>query len=455
MTESDPSPYQVGVPTPDTSTAETQSHVAVDRRHQVMVVVSMYIGYAMFMVLRMIPTVAGTSITEDPNLNVDTGDWGRILAMGTIGALIGKFIGGYAADRLGGRITFIIGLLVSAIGVLAFAASSTVWMFQATFFLTLLAKSSGWPSMAKIIVTSFRPNEYGRVWGVLATSSRIGTLVATLLLGGLLYIISWQTMLFIAGAAGIVITVYFAVSQKAAAGKLHAAMPNGVGGQDGSDAEAAHPLYGTSLVEAISHFFRSRQFWLITGSMMGMTIMWDFLLVVPLYLRDTLNMTPSGASMAASAFPFGSLISVLVGGYIFDKLSRRSTAWIMGVLLLVAAGCILTFYVMPRFGMTEDALTKLSLALLFVFGLCVSPCYYIPMSVFSIDFGGPHSGFLISLIDALAFGATAAFYYFAGEVAEKSWSLFLFLLLAVAVWSTLTMIFFMLGEAQKQAPEPA
>ncbi|HIE98496.1 MAG TPA: MFS transporter [Planctomycetes bacterium] len=339
MTESDPSPYQVGVPTRDSNAtaAAADSDGIVDRRQQVMVVVSMYIGYAMFMVLRMDPPVAGTAITSDPNLGVDIGDWGRILAMGTIGALVGKLIGGYAADRLGGRLTFTIGLLVTAIGVLAFAMSSAVWMFQAAFFLALMAKSSGWPSMAKIIETTFRPNEYGRVWGVLATSSRIGTLVATLLLGGLLGIISWQTMLYIAGAAGIVITVYFAVSQKAAAEKLNAAMPDSIGEQDGSNAESAHPLYGTSLVEAILHFFRSRQFWLITGSMMGMTIMWDFLLMVPLYLRDTLSMTPSGASMAASAFPFGSLISVLVGGFTFDKLRRRSMAWVMGGLLPAAS----------------------------------------------------------------------------------------------------------------------
>ncbi len=120
-----------------------------------------------------------------------------------------------------------------------------------------------------------------------------------------------------------------------------------------------------------------------------------------------------------------------------------------------AAGCILTFYLMPRFDMQENVLIGLSLALLFVFGLCVSPCYYIPMSVFSIEFGGPHSGFLIALLDALAFGATAAFYYFAGDVAQRSWTLFLFLLLAVAVWSTLTMVFFLLGEAKKQVPEAA
>ena len=183
---------------------------------------------------------------------------------------------------------------------------------------------------------------------------------------------------------------------------------------------------------------------------MGLTILWDFLLMVPLYLRDTLDMSVSAASMASSAFPFGSLFSVLVGGFVFDKLSRRATAWLMGLLLSIATTCILTFYVMPDLGLSERVSVNLSMTLLFAFGLCVSPCYYIPMSVFSIEFGGPHSGFLVALLDAIAFGATAVFYFFAGELAARSWASFLIVLLAVAVWSLVTTFLFMLGEARQQ-----
>ena len=151
--------------------------------------------------------------------------------------------------------------------------------------------------------------------------------------------------------------------------------------------------------------------------------------------------------MASSAFPFGSLISVLAGGYVFDKLSRNSTGSVMGVLLTLATGCIATLLSMPRFGMTPESLTYLSVALLFLFGLCVSPCYYIPMSVFSMEFGGPHSGFLIALLDAIAFGASFIFYF---AIAEADWKLFLAVLLVVSVWSLLTTFLFMRGEARRQ-----
>lgn len=428
----------------------TQTGPWMSRGQQLQVVASMYVGYAMFMVLRMAPTVAGTSITGDPSLGIDTGDWGRILAMGTVGAVVGKFIGGWSADRLGGRLTFAVGLVVSALGVAAFAASRSVWMFQAAFFVALMAKSAGWPSMTKIIGESFRANEYGRVWGVLATSSRVGTLVATFCLGGLLSILSWQFMLYVASLTGVVIAVGFLKALKSPI--QGAADVAGLSGttQPADASESAHPLDQTSLPMALKYFFASRQFWLITGSLMGLTILWDFLLMVPLFLRDTLDLSVSSASMASSAFPFGSLFSVLVGGFVFDKLSRRATAWLMAFLLSIAAACILAFYAMPTLGLSEQAAVNLSMALLFTFGLCVSPCYYIPMSVFSIEFGGPHSGFLVALLDAIAFGATACFYFFAGEVANSSWSSFLAVLLAVAVWSLLTTFWFMLGEARRQ-----
>lgn len=418
-------------------------------RQQVVTVSCMYLGYAMFMVLRMAPTVAGNPIIADPDLGVDTGDWGRILATGTIGAVIGKFVGGFAADRLGGRITFFAGLVVSSVGVAMFANSTSAGMLGVSLFIALMAKSAGWPSMTKIIETAFEPTAYGRVWGVLSTSSRVGTLLATFALGGLLNFFAWDSMLMVAAISGGAIAVAFVIT-------LGRAIPKATSSDvreeplEPPPEKRPHPLDGTSLFQAIAQFCVSKRFWLIVGSLMGLTIMWDFLLMVPLYLKATLGLSDSVAAQASSAFPFGSLFSVLAGGFVFDKLERRATARLMAILLTIAGLCILTFLMMPRLGWENDSLLQLSIVLLFFFGLCVSPCYYIPMSVFSIEFGGPHSGFLVALLDALAFSATAAFYFFAGEWAEQSWTLFLTIMLAVATWSMLTTWRFMVGESKVQ-----
>ena len=409
---------------------------------------TMYLGYAMFMVLRMIPTVTGAAMRKDPALEIDLEVWGRILSIGTCGAIVGKFVGGWAADAFGGKRTFSVGLLCASVFVGLFAASTEIWMFQVTFFITLLAKSAGWPAMAKIIPNWFASDEYGRVWGVLSTSSRVGTLIATFCLGALLTVLPWRSILVVSAVAGGLTAVVFFVLLKERPRRTPAASEFTT--NTGLASAAPHALDGLGFGHTLQRFASSRQFWLITGSLMGLTILWDFLLMVPMYLEDTLSLPMARASMAASAFPFGSLISVLCGGYVFDRISRKTAARVFGLLLSLATACIGTFLVLPEIGLSTTAATYLSLVLLFVFGVCVSPCYYIPMSVFSIEFGGPRSGFLISLLDALAFGASALFYYHAGGWAQQDWGLFLSVLLVVCIWSLCMTILFLRGEAPHQ-----
>lgn len=421
------------------------------RRQQVTTIGTMYIGYAMSMVLRMIPTVAGTSIREDVSLGIDLESWGTVLAAGTCGALTGKFLCGWAADKFGGKRTFTIALFVASLFVGLFAMSSSLIMFQATFFVTLMAQAAGWPSMTKIIVNWVAPSQYGRVWGILSTSSRVGTLTATFVLGSLLAWISWRGMLWIASTAGMGIAVFYAIAMK---DKPEEGIPDDDSAAPATitppvAAKASHAFDGLTLLQTLPHFFASLRFWLISGSLMGLTILWDFLLMVPMYLQDTLALDTAQASRAASAFPLGSLISVLIGGFVFDRLDRKTMAWVMAGLLLTAICCLLVFATLPQWHLTGTTAMLVSLMLLFLFGLCLSPCYYIPASVFSIDFGGPHSGFLVAILDAMGFAATAAFYYFGGGIAQNSgWSTFLFVLAAVCLWSLFTTFFFMQREAR-------
>src|SRR5262249_43694542 len=180
------------------SPAASGDSIARDRlRQQIITIASMYVGYALFMVLRMIPSVAEAAIRRDPSLGMDLEVWGRILAVGNCGAVIGKIICGYSADKFGGKRTFTIGLLLASLFVGLFGFASNIWLFGAAYFLALMAKSAGWPSMARIIINWFKPDQYGRVWGILSTSSRVGPLAATFGLASLLIWMSWRRMLWV------------------------------------------------------------------------------------------------------------------------------------------------------------------------------------------------------------------------------------------------------------------
>lgn len=111
-------------------------------RQQVATIGTMYAGYSTSMILRMIPTVAGSSIVADSTLGIDLTSWGVIVASGTVGGMTGKFLFGWSADKFGGKRTFTVGLLIASLFVSLFAMSSSKLLFQISFFLTYISANN-------------------------------------------------------------------------------------------------------------------------------------------------------------------------------------------------------------------------------------------------------------------------------------------------------------------------
>ena len=88
--------------------------------------------------------------------------------------------------------------------------------FTGFSFLLYCTKSSGWPGMTKLIGEWYHPQKYGRVWSILATSSRFSVVLATLFFGWLLSFMHWRTVAFIAAAFALVIFIgcYFYLKEK-------------------------------------------------------------------------------------------------------------------------------------------------------------------------------------------------------------------------------------------------
>ena len=114
-------------------------------KRQILTVLCMYVGYVCFMILRNTPALAGDALRQDPSFDLTMTQWGEILAVGTAGGILGKFVGGWMADKLGGKFTFTLTLLITSIAVALFAMSPSVWFLGVALFLALLAKSAAWP----------------------------------------------------------------------------------------------------------------------------------------------------------------------------------------------------------------------------------------------------------------------------------------------------------------------
>jgi len=409
--------------------------------------ISMYGAYAVLNICRTTVIISSPAMLDDPELGLNKAMWGAILGWGTAGTLVGKLVTGVMADRFGGRRVFLfsIGFCTLATGI--FGMMSKVFFFSIAFFIAMFAKSAGWPSMANLIRAWFSKDWRGRIWGILSSSSMSSSLFTSLAMGSLLLLISWRwviaSSLPIAGTFAILLFFYLKQSPTDVGMK---AMPSFDGDDDSSNPKNPHHLDDASLGEALKNFLQSPRFWLICISIMCLTILMAFQSFIPIYLKEIFNLSPGKAGIASSVFPMGSMFSILIGGFVFDKLTKKRRTFVLGGMMALATGCVLLLLILPRLGMQEENLLWIALSAIMIYGLMIAPCYLIPMSVFSVDFGGKHCGVLVGIIDAAGYLASMVFEFFGGAVADRvdGWQQFLNIILNVSIIGTIALIVFLI-----------
>ena len=409
----------------------------------------------MLMLCRTAIGVAGPAMLQDPSLYLDTASFGAILGWGTAGNLTGKLTNGILADKLGGSRVFIFAIGLAAVATFIFGTLSSNTAFAALYFLTIFSKSAGWPSMANIIRAGFSKDRHGRIWGFIATSSRISSVATTLLLSSLLLVLSWRGLFFVAAGIALLCAIIlpkFLRHNATSTEKLASDSENNTSNQN--ELSNAHPLTNVDTFAAIRHFFKNPSFWLISFGVAALAVLFEFQVFIPIYLSETFNLQPAEAGVASAVFPLGCLIAVFSGGFVFDKLSKKSLISVMGMTLVVAVFCLLSLRFLGTVELNHQFEFILTMVLIFLFGFAISPAYYIPMSVFSISFGGKHCGLLVGLIDAFAYFGAMIFDFVGGHVANKEggWQDFLLILIVTSVIATITMIVFLYVDYAKTKP---
>jgi len=301
--------------------------------------------------------------------------------------------------------------------------------------------------MANLIRSWYPKFWRGRIWGILSSSSMSSSLFTSLAMGSLLLVISWRWVIASSlPIAGIFVILLFFYLKQSPTDVGFKAMPSVDGDDNNHNPKKNHHLDNASLTEALISFIKSSRFWLICISIMSLTILMAFQNFLPLYLKEVFNISPGQAGIASSVFPLGSMFSVLIGGFIFDKLTKKKRVFVLGGMMTLATGCIIILLLLPESNIQETSLLWIALSAIMVFGLMVAPCYLIPMSVFSLDFGGKHCGVLVGIIDAAGYLASMIFEFLGGALADQvdGWQQFLHIILNVSIVGTITLILFLI-----------
>lgn len=415
-------------------------------RWEMRIVISMCLGYGMLMLCRTVVSVAGPTMLADPALSLDIASFGAILGWGTAGNLTGKLTTGVLADKLGGSRVFIWAVGIAAVTTFIFGSLTSNIAFFALYFLTVFAKSAGWPAMANIIRVGFVQAKHGRVWGFIATSSRISSVVTTILVSSLLFIMSWRGLFYIAGALALVSVFILPRYLKNSWQGIGVRTANlETSNESLANLVEDHPLSKTESRAAIGVFIRNPRFWLISLGVSSLAVLFEFQVFIPIFLSETFSLQPAQAGLASSAFPLGCLLAVFGGGFVYDNLSKKNIVYAIGASLAIAVLCLLGLRLLGEVDFGNGLELILTISLIFVFGFAISPAYYIPMSVFSIGFGGKHCGLLVGLIDAFAYFGAMMFDFIGGAVANKEggWEDFILILIVTSIAAAIIMTTFL------------
>jgi sugar phosphate permease len=402
--------------TPDSATVRSL------RIRQTTVVLLLFGGYASLYFCRADLAVATPLLIEELGKHgISHADaiirMGEITSLGVLAYAIGKLFLTGLGDFWGGRISFLLGLGGATVFTLMFTSSLSLPLFTIAWIGNRLTQSVAWAGLVKVSSKWFDYSSYGMIIGILSISYLVGDAAARQWMGMLIdHGYGWRALFYFAAAvAGLFLVVNFFLLRESRVDSGYAeAKANPLNLFAGSESRPK------SVRQLLLPLLRSRAFLLVCLLSLGCTIIREtFNAWTPVYLRDYLGYSNGDAARMSGIFPGVGAVSVLVTGWLSDRLGVNGRALIMFVGLSAAAAALLVL-------MTMRSSTNGSLLPLIAIGtiaFCLLGPYSYLGGAFALDFGGKQAGAASSgIIDGIGYlGGAAAGYVVARIAVSFGW----------------------------------
>src|SRR5215475_11332959 len=267
---------------------------------------------------------------------------GSIASFGVLAYALSKFASGSAADYLGGRRNFIIGMGGAVLFTLGFAASGgSIPVMGLMWIGNRAIQAMGWSGMVKIASRWFSRKTYGTVMAIISLSYLFGDAAARQFMAILIVKgYGWREVFYVAGGtlAAIWLVTFFLLKET----------PVDIG--ESEPEINPHNLYGqagekpvpSGLLELLRPMLSSGKFRLACFLSLGFTLVREtFNLWTLSYFTQAIGLTPADAAGKSALFPFFGGISVLAVGILSDRLGSASRAFIMFAGLVASAGVLM------------------------------------------------------------------------------------------------------------------
>jgi OPA family glycerol-3-phosphate transporter-like MFS transporter len=286
--------------------------------------------------------------------------------------------------------------------------------------------------MVKITSKWFPYSTYGTVMGIISLSFLFGDaagrqFMAMLLAAGM----GWRGLFYAAAATlGALLVINF-VLLKESPRELGLPEPEvNPANLFRAEGEKERPASLRSLLKTFAH---SRLFWIVCVLSLGLTLVREtFNLWTPTYFTQVVGLTSADAAQKSALFPLFGGISVLLAGYVSDRLGRSGRA------AIIFYGLLLTGVAIFALAFANPAVSKtwpVWLTGIIAF-LCIAPYSYLAGAI-SLDFGGKQGSATASgLIDGVGYlGGVLAGTSFARMSVAWGWR-GAFVALAIVAWAS-------------------
>ena len=373
------------------------------RYAQLRIILLLFVGYAACYYCRADLSVATPLLVEElARRGIGHGEAlvriGTISSLGVFAYAVGKLFLTGLGDYWGGRRNFLIGVGGATVFTLLFALSGSFPLFTFAWLGNRLTQSIGWAGLIKVSSKWFNYSSYGSVIGLLSISYLVGDALARQQMGALIergY--GWRALfLFAATAAGATLLANLLWLRESRLQEGYAeATPNPL--NLFATTESAPASVGALLLPLL----RSRAFLLVCLLSFACTIIREtFNNWTPEYLHDHLGYSVSQAATFSAIFPGVGAVSVLLAGWLSDRLGLNGRSLL---LVLGLAGTVVALLALMSLRGTSAG-SFLPLATIGGVAFCLLGPYSFLGGAFALDFGGKQASAASSgIIDGIGY----------------------------------------------------
>jgi sugar phosphate permease len=373
------------------------------RTRQAITVMLLFGGYASLYFCRADISVAAPFLIEDLGKHgVSHSEavvhLGSMASLGVLAYALGKLFLTGLGDFWGGRWNFLIGLIGAVAFTLLFASGSSLPLFTFAWIGNRLTQSLAWAGLIKVSSKWFDFSSYGTIIGILSLSYLIGDAGARQAMGVLIeHGFGWRALFVFAAAVAGAMLLANALWLR----ESRVALGLGEARTNPLSLFAASESRPASLAALLLPLLRSRAFILVCLLSLGCTIVREtFNIWTPVYLREYLGFSVSQSAGMSAIFPGVGVVSVLLTGWLSDRLGLNGRPLILFIGLAGTAAALLVL----MSAHSSISGSRLPLVAIGAIAFCLLGPYSYLGGAMALDFGGKQAGAVSSgIIDGVGY----------------------------------------------------